>query len=176
MAILNTLKSVDVLSWVILFTLTMIAIGLYIKRASPYVKDIITNAIIEAENHFNSGEGQQKLHFAVSLIRNKLPVALRIFITHRMLVTMIETTLNKISDSFELNKKIDIKGNDNVVYKRVGIDDVNKTTSIEIDTRPIDTMNKQKDSDVEVYANVKAKTDWRDNTETSVEVGIKKKL
>lgn len=176
MEIVNTLKNVDILSWVIIFTLIMVAIGLYIKRASPYVKDIITNAIIEAENHFNSGEGQQKLHFAVTTIRGKLPVILRIFITHRMLVTMIETTLNKISDSFELNKKVDIKGNDSIVYRKIDIDEVNKTTSLEMDTRPINVVNTSKDSDVEVYANVKAKTDWRDNTETSVEVGIKKKL
>lgn len=172
MEVINTLKSIDLVSWVILFTLLMIVIGLYIKRSSPYVKDIVTNAIIEAEKHFNSGEGQLKLKFAVTKIRESLPLILRVFITHRMLVTMIETTLNKISDSFELDKKVDIIGNEIIIPKKIIIEKKNKDTSIEIGTME---LNKD-DSDIEMYANLKAKTNWKDDTETSVEVGIKKKL
>lgn len=170
---MEILKNVDILSWVIIFTLMMVVIGLYIKRASPYVKDIITNAIIEAENHFNSGEGQQKLHFAVTIIKSRLPVVLRVFITRRMLVTMIEVTLNKISSSFELEKVVDIKGNEDSVFKRVGVETKNKTTSIKLDTRPLEF---KKDTSVEAYANMKTKTNWRDGVETIVEVGVKKKI
>lgn len=167
MEILNFLKSIDIGSWVILITLVLIVIGLYVKRSSLYVKEIVANAIIEAEKHFNSGQGQLKLQFAVTKIRASLPLILRVFITHSMLVNMIEATLNKISCTFELNRKVDIIGNEVAIPKKIIIE----KDSIEIDTREI-----RPDSDVEVYANVKAKTDWKDNTETSVEVGFKKKL
>lgn len=172
MELLNFLKSVDIGSWVILITLVLIVIGLYIKRSSPYVKEIVTNAIIEAEKHFNSGEGQLKLQFAVTKIRESLPLILRVFITHSMLVGMIESTLNKISCTFELDRKVDIIGNEIVIPKKIIIEKKDKTTNIEINTRE----EIKSESDVEVYANVKAKTDWKDNTETSVEVGFKKKL
>lgn len=175
--ILNYIKQIDVTSIVVIGVLLALVVWLYIKRSSPYVKEVVLNAVIEAENHFNSGEGQQKLHFAVTTIRMKLPLIFRVFITHRMLVTMIETTLNKISDSFELHRKVDIKGNENVIPKKIIIEQEETKTSFEFDTRDKTTIvEEKKDSNVELYANVKAKTDWRDNTETSVEVGFKKKL
>lgn len=172
MEILNFLKSVDIGSWVVITTLILVVVGLYIKRSSPYVKEIITNAIIEAEKHFNSGQGQLKLQFAITKIRASLPLILRVFITHSMLVGMIETTLNKISCMFELDRKVDIIGNEIILPKKIIIEKKDKTTNIEIDTRE----EVKSESDVEVYANVKTKTDWKDNTETSVEVGFKKKL
>lgn len=174
--VLNYIKQVDITSIVIIGVLIVLVIWLYIKRSSPYVKEVVLNAVIEAENHFNSGEGQQKLHFAVTTIRMRLPLILRVFITHRMLVTMIETTLNKISDSFELHRKVDIKGNEDIIAKKIIIEQEDVKTSFEFDSRDKTTIEEKKDSDVELYANVKAKTDWRDNTETSVEVGFKKKL
>lgn len=174
--VLNYIKQIDTTSIVIIGVLIVLVVWLYIKRSSPYIKEVVLNAVIEAENHFNSGEGQQKLHFAVTTIRTRLPLILRIFITHRMLVTMIETTLNKISDSFELHRKVDIKGNEDIIPKKIIIEQEDVKTSFEFDSRDKTTIEEKKDSNVELYANVKAKTDWRDNTETSVEVGFKKKL
>lgn len=174
--VLNYIKQVDITSIVIIGVLIALVIWLYVKRSSPYVKEVVLNAVIEAENHFNSGEGQQKLHFAVTTIRMKLPFIFRMFITHRMLVTMIETTLNKISSSFDLHKKVDIIGNEEIIIpKKIKIEQEENITSMEIDTREY-VKEKEKDSNVELYANVKAKTNWRDDTETSVEVGFKKKL
>lgn len=173
--VLNYIKQMDLASIIIIGILLILVVILYVKRSSPYVKEVVLNAVIEAENHFNSGEGQQKLHFAVTTIRMRLPLILRMFVTHRMLVTMIETTLNKISDSFELHKKVDIIGNEEIIPKKIIIEQNENTTSMEIDTREF-VEEKEKDSDVELYANVKAKTNWKNDTETSVEVGFKKKL
>lgn len=175
MQIINMVKSVDILSWVILFTLVMVVIGLYIKRTSPYVKEIVKSAVIDAERHFNSGQGQLKLKFATEKIRQSLPLVLRVFITHRMIVTMIEITLNKISHTFELDTVVDIIGNEDMVHKKINIQNTDEVSEIEI------SLNQRKpeiveESKAEVYASLRAKTDWRDNTETSVEVGFKKKL
>lgn len=176
MEAIEFLKSVDTFSWVATITFILVVIGLYIKRKSPYVKEVVTNTIMEAEKMFNSGEGQQKLKFAVTAIRAKLPMILRIFITHRMLVTMIEGTLNKISDSFDLDRKVDIKGNEMIVPKKIVIEKKDNMTSFELDTREPEVEVEDGKSNTELYASLKAKTDWRKDTETSVEVGIKKKF
>ncbi|MGL6167459.1 MAG: hypothetical protein ACRC0Y_04130 [Fusobacteriaceae bacterium] len=158
---LGILKSVDLLSWVILVAVGITLIGLYVKRTSPIVKEIITNAILEAERLFNSGEGQKKLDFAVTVIRLRLPKVLGLFITKSMLVSMIEIILNKISHTFELKTKVDIIGNDDKVNFNV---ESHKTEEY------------SKEGNTELYGSVKTKTDWKDNADTTIEIGFKKRL
>ncbi|MGL5049888.1 MAG: hypothetical protein ACRC6E_04555 [Fusobacteriaceae bacterium] len=155
------LKSIDLVSWVVLVVVGITLIGLYAKRTSPIVKEVITNAILEAERLFNGGEGQKKLEFAVTIIRLRLPKVLGLFITKSMLVSMIEIILNKISHTFELKTKVDIMGNDNKVNFNV---ELHKTEG------------DIKDRSTEMYGAVKTKTDWKDNTESTIEIGFKKKF
>ncbi len=176
MEFLEFIKNMDRTSWIILGVVTLIFSILYIKRSSDIVKKIILEAICEAEGKFNSGEGQQKLEFAVECIRGNLPFIIRLFLTKSTLVTIIEGLLNTISHTFNLDKNVDIKGNDMLFpIKEIVID--KKEIGVELDTRSKSEIKETSiESDTELYANVKAKTDWKDNTETSVEVGIKKKL
>ncbi|MGL6185549.1 MAG: hypothetical protein ACRC1T_09255 [Clostridium chrysemydis] len=170
------LKNIDTISYITIFTLIMICIGLYIKRKSPFIKEIVENAIIEAEKKFNSGEGQEKLKYATERVRERVPIIFKIFITHRMTVTIIESTLNKISHTFDIDRKIDIIGNENIVSKKIEIDKDTRSTSFEVNMNKGSVSEDDKSSDTELYASLKAKTDWRENTETSLEVGFKKKF
>lgn len=95
------------------------------------------------------------------------------FITHRVTITIIESTLNKISHTFNIDREVDIIGNDSIISKKVEIDKKSMQTTMEIKTNNL-IQNTMNNSDTELYASLKAKTDWKDNTETSVEVGFKK--
>lgn len=176
MEILEFIKNIDKSSWIILGCFSLFLVIIYIKRSSDIVKKIVLEAINEAECKFNSGEGQQKLDFAVDCIKIKLPFILGIFLTKNSLVSIIEGLLNTVSHTFNLNKQVDIKGNDTIItFKEIKIN--KKEIDVELDTRSkSELIEASVESDTEVYANVKTKTDWKDNTETSVEVGIKKKL
>lgn len=178
MEFLEFIKNMDRTSWIILGVVTLIFSILYIKRSSDIVKKIVLEAICEAEGKFNSGEGQQKLEFAVECIRGNLPFILKLLLTKSTLVTIIEGLLNTISHSFDLGKQVDIKGNDILLpLDGLRVDLGKRTIGVELDTR--DNLGLKEvniDSDTMVYANVKAETDWKNDTETSVEVGIKKKL
>lgn len=172
MEFLEFIKNMDRTSWIILGVVALIFSILYIKRSSDTVKKIVLEAICEAECKFNSGEGQQKLEFAVEVIRLRLPFIIKIFLTKSTLVTIIEGLLNTISHSFNLDKRVDIKGNDTLFsLKKLMVKPSIKTTDVESEIKQVDI-----DSDTCIYANIKAETDWKDNTETSVELGIKKKL
>ncbi|MGL5049329.1 MAG: hypothetical protein ACRC6E_01685, partial [Fusobacteriaceae bacterium] len=59
-----------------------------------------------------------------------------------------------------LKTKVDIIGNDNKVNFNV---ESHKTES-------------NKDGNTELYGSLKTKTDWKDNTDTTIEIGFKKKL
>ena len=178
MEFLEFIKNMDRTSWIILGVVTLIFSILYIKRSSDIVKKIVLEAICEAEGKFNSGEGQQKLEFAVECIRGNLPFIIRLFLTKSTLVTIIEGLLNTISHSFDLGKQVDIKGNDIVLPLgdlKVNLD--KRMFGVELDTRNnLESKEANFDSNTMIYANVKAETDWKNDTETSVEVGIKKKL
>lgn len=72
-----------------------IFVCLFIFRSNLIIKKITKNAIILAETKFNSGEGQQKLEYAVNYIQNKLPFILKFIITKKILINIIEITLQK---------------------------------------------------------------------------------
>lgn len=175
MEFISFLKNIDIASYIIIFTVIMVVVGLYIKRKTPFVKELVESAIIEAEKKFNSGEGQEKLKYATEKIREKLPTIFKVFITHRVTITIIESTLNKISHTFNIDRKVDIIGNDSIISKKVEIDKKSMQTTMEIKTNNL-IQNTMNNSDTELYASLKAKTDWKDNTETSVEVGFKKRF
>lgn len=111
------LKYINSITFMVGVASVLVLIGLYVKRSSPIVKTIVTNAIIDAEQKFNSGEGQQKLQYATIAIQAGLPFILKFFFSKRMIVTIIESTLNKVSDVFELDKKVDIIGNEAIEKK-----------------------------------------------------------
>lgn len=176
MEFISFLKSIDKVTYITISMLIVLCIGLYIKRKSPLVKQIVENAIIEAEKKFNSGEGQLKLKYATERVRERVPIIFKVFITHSMTVTIIENTLNKISSTFEIDRNVDIIGNETIVSKKININN-NGTNVSELEINVNQPVSEDsKSSDTEVYASLKAKTDWRKDTETSVEIGFKKKL
>lgn len=178
MEVIEFIKNIDRTSWIIIGSFNLLFILLYVRRASDNVKKIVLDVINEAEYRFNSGEGQQKLEFAVEIIRIRLPFILKLLLTKSTLVTIIEGLLNTISHSFDLGKQVDIKGNDIILpLDGLRVDLGKRTIGVELDTRNnLGVKEINIDSDTMVYANVKAETDWKNDTETSVEVGIKKKL
>lgn len=87
----------------------------YYKKESKIVREIMINAILSAEKNFNSGEGQKKLEYAVTVIKSKLPVILKPIFTKFVLVTCIEKLLNSVSNIWDLDTSVDIKGNETTI-------------------------------------------------------------
>lgn len=169
--IIRICSSMDCWSWLFILGLIVLLIILIIFRTKPFVQDIVRNAVIETEELLNSESGQDKLIFATEIVKSKLPFIFKIFITKRTIVTLIEKTLNTLSISFKLNKIVDIKGNDDVPIKlNVGQDDKHTNFNVIVGEK------KQTDSDTNIYGCVKTTTDWHDETNTSIEIGFKKKI
>lgn len=90
----------------------LVIVLLVIFRESKIVIDTVGNAIVEAETKLNSEDGQKRLEYAVSLVKSKLPKFAKIFITKKMIVSIIELMLNSMNKAFKIEKNVDIKGNE----------------------------------------------------------------
>lgn len=90
----------------------LVIILLFIFKESKIVIDTVGNAIVEAETKLNSEDGQKRLEYAVSVVQDKLPRFAKIFITKKMIVSIIELMLNSMNKAFKIDKNIDIKGNE----------------------------------------------------------------
>lgn len=106
--IIEYFKSLDTLSIVMIVCVLILIVGMFIKKQYG----IFIEAIRKAEVSLNSGEGQKKLEYAVSYIQNKLPKLLKPFLTKKIIVSIIESLLNKGLQHMGSNDKIDIKGNE----------------------------------------------------------------
>lgn len=88
------------------------------KGTEPVIK-LVDQAVVNAENSFNSGEGKKKLEFAVNYVerhKESLPWFVKIlvgpFLTKKQIIDLIEKSLNRLSVAFGSGKKVDIKGNE----------------------------------------------------------------
>lgn len=88
------------------------------KGSKPLIR-LVDEAVVSAENSFNSGEGKQKLEFAFNFIEknlNFLPWYVKsfalLFLTRKRIIDLIEMSLNRLSIAFGSGKKVDIKGNE----------------------------------------------------------------
>lgn len=88
------------------------------KGFKPLIR-LVDEAVVSAENSFNSGEGKQKLEFAFNFIEknlNFLPWYVKsfalLFLTRKRIIDLIEMSLNRLSIAFGSGKKVDIKGNE----------------------------------------------------------------
>ena len=91
---------------------------LFGKGSKPLIR-LVDEAVVSAENSFNSGEGKQKLEFAFNFIEknlNFLPWYVKsfalLFLTKKRIIDLIEMSLNRLSIAFGSGKKVDIKGNE----------------------------------------------------------------
>lgn len=147
---------------------------LYFLREKKIVRQIIINAICEAEVRFNSGEGQAKLDFATEQIKKKLPKYLSFIISKSVIIAFIEYFLNKGLQLVKCEKKIDIKGNEDLEFiEKIDLNLNEKDNSVELNYNKPQDMKEDK---AEIYGSLKVKTDWHNNPNTTIEVGIKKKL
>lgn len=86
----------------------MVLVLLLVKKQYSVFIDVI----MDVEEKLNSESGQKKLDMAVALIQSKLPVYIRVFITKKLIVTIIEYILNGALKHFKHGEKVDIKGNE----------------------------------------------------------------
>lgn len=73
---------------------------------------VFIDVIMDVEEKLNSESGQKKLDMAVALIQSKLPCILRVFVTKKLIVTIIEYILNGALKHFKHGERVDIIGND----------------------------------------------------------------
>jgi phage holin, LL-H family len=107
----------------IIFTVIGASIVIFVyyllgKGSKPLIR-LVDEAVVSAENSFNSGEGKQKLEFAFNFIEknlNFLPWYVKsfalLFLTRKRIIDLIEMSLNRLSIAFGSGKKVDIKGNE----------------------------------------------------------------
>ena len=110
--LINIIKAKPTLAIVIGVVLLIAVILLFVFRETKYVIEIVSTAIIETEKACNSKKGQEKLDYAVAIVKSKLPKIVSIFVSKYIIVTLIEFMLNFLGKAFSLEKKIDIIGNE----------------------------------------------------------------
>lgn len=159
----------------LIVALICVIVILYVLRKTPTAIKIITDGITEAERSLNGEKGQEKLDVAVDYIRGQIPFILKFFVSKYTLVTVIEILLTFGAKFFDIDKKIDIIGNDGFAIK-----DVNANIEKEVVSFGVAVEKGEEpelaDSDSYVYGALKGKTDFRGNDEASIEFGIKKKI
>lgn len=91
----------------------------YIFYNRKQYKNLFDLAVIASEESFNHGDNKRKLDAAVKFINlrtDKLPflakTVIRKFLSRKRMITVIEKTLQKFSDTFGNARKIDIEGNE----------------------------------------------------------------
>lgn len=91
----------------------------YIFYNRKQYKNLFDLAVIASEESFNHGDNKRKLDAAVRFINlrtDKLPflakTVIRKFLSRKRMITVIEKTLQKFSDTFGNARKIDIEGNE----------------------------------------------------------------
>lgn len=188
--ILNNLKlfieTYKTESIIVLLSILLLII-LYFFRSKSIVKKLIVEIINESEKYLNSETGQNKITFIETKLSEKiklLPFYIRIFIekfiTRHYIVTIIEKVLNEIQDAFDPNAKdIDIKGNEEIKKKRIDIykNENNKKIGINLERKTItEKIENNKEYNTEIYASLKAETDFHDNPEIKAEIGFRKRF
>lgn len=110
--LINIIKTRPILAIIVCVVLLIAVILLFVFRETKYAIEIVSNAIIETEKACNSKKGQEKLDYAVTIVKSKLPKIISVFISKRIIVTLIEFMLNFLGKAFSIEKKIDIIGNE----------------------------------------------------------------
>ena len=91
----------------------------YIFYNRKQYKNLFDLAVIASEESFNHGDNKRKLDAAVKFVNlrtDKLPflakTVIRKFLSRKRMITVIEKTLQKFSDTFGNARRIDIEGNE----------------------------------------------------------------
>lgn len=91
----------------------------YIFYNRKQYRNLFDLAVIASEESFNHGDNKKKLDAAIKYINlrtDKLPylakMVIRKFLSRKRMITIIEKTLQKFSDTFGNARKIDIEGNE----------------------------------------------------------------
>lgn len=84
-------------------------------RECRLIKKVILEAIVTAETKLNGQTGQAKLDYVVTTVGQKLPKWVSIFVTKKMIVDIVEESLNFVSAMYKLEHEVDIKGNEDEV-------------------------------------------------------------
>lgn len=90
----------------------VIIILLFIFKETKTVMNVVGKAIVDAETKLNGEEGQKRLDYAIAQVQNNLPVFVKPFVTKYLIVTLIENMLNFMNGAFKIERKVDIKGNE----------------------------------------------------------------
>lgn len=91
----------------------------YIFYNRKQYKNLFDLAVIASEESFKHGDNKRKLDAAIKYVNlrtDKLPylakMIIRNFLSKKRIITIIEKTLQKFSDTFGNARKIDIEGNE----------------------------------------------------------------
>lgn len=95
-----------------IISIIIVVIGIIVFKESKMVKQIVLDAVVSAETNLNSEGGQAKLENVVTVVKQKLPKFVSIFVTRKMIVDIVEESLNFVSTMYDLKHKVDIKGNE----------------------------------------------------------------
>ncbi|MGL5646963.1 MAG: hypothetical protein ACRDDY_03850 [Clostridium sp.] len=159
----------------IIIVVTLI-IGFFIFRKTPVVKSIVINALSEIEKRVNTDLAQKGIDEKVKAIRDdkKIPFLIRKCVTKYVLITIMEKGMNVVANVCEIDREFDLKGNDECL--------TSTSTKIELKdevvevSHKIEVGEKPTESDTYIYAEAKAKTDFKGESSGEIAIGIKKKI
>lgn len=165
---------------------------------------IIKESIKDVEKHCNNPKGQEKIDAVVKFLNKRVDALPRIprflakhFVTKFWVVTTIEGTLNFVQKELNIDgPKIDIIGNESKDdlkisttfeekennAKEIGITITKETKDnwpigVNMERKTIiDKQSNYKTSDKELYASLKAETDFHSDPKIKAEIGIKKRF
>lgn len=112
---MTTLLNFIIENGVTLVFMLLFFIIIVVFRECRLIKKVILEAIVTAETKLNGQSGQAKLSYVVTTVDQKLPKWVSIFVTKKMIVDIVEESLNFVSAMYKLEHKVNIKGNEDEV-------------------------------------------------------------
>lgn len=97
-------------NWGVILTVLSVLVLILLMIKKQY--SVFIDVILDVEKKLNSESGQKKLDMAVVSIQSELPAFLKVFITKKLIVTIIEYILNGALKHLKHGGQVDIIGND----------------------------------------------------------------
>lgn len=90
--------------FLIIYALALLIYFIY-KIKKDGLRTTVINLILQAEKHFGSGNGKEKMQFVIGNVINILPAPIKIFITTENVEKFIQTIFDEIKEVLEYESK-----------------------------------------------------------------------
>lgn len=93
-----------ILFCVVILVVIVITILLY-KYKKEALRAAAYYVVVQAEEHFISGQGKEKLQYAIKELKKKIPWYLAWIISEKLIISLIEDVLEGLQETFKSSKE-----------------------------------------------------------------------